>query len=58
MSRCLVLVLAVVISLAQAQSPKDDPVKTASVRDSKKYPICISDSDCDSVSEKAKFDHL
>ena len=56
MSRCLVLV--VVISLAQAQSPKDDPVKTVSVRDSKKYPICISDSDCDSVSEKAKFDHL
>ena len=33
-------------------------VKTVSVRDSKKYPICISDSDCDSVSEKAKFDHL
>ena len=57
MSRGLVLVVAVVISLAQAEMKKDAQVRTVSVRNTKKYPICISDSDCDNVSKKAKLDH-
>ena len=32
-------------------------VKTVSVWNTKKYPICLVDSDCDSISKKAGLDH-
>lgn len=47
--------LLAVTTLGQALTTKQ--VGAGSVRDTEKYPICISDSDCDNISEKASRCH-
>ena len=51
-----VLLVGLVVSLVQAQLSQET-VKAVSVRNTERYPICISDSDCDTTSEKARLDH-
>ena len=46
--------LQAVTALGQALTRQ---VGAGSVRDTEKYPICISDSDCDNISEKASRCH-
>ena len=58
MSRWLVLVmLGTTLAQAQEKVQVKSQVKTASVWNTKKYPICLGDSDCDSISKKARLDH-
>ena len=58
MSCWLVLVmLATTLVQAQEKVQVKSQVKTASVWNTKKYPICLGDSDCDSISKKAGLDH-
>ena len=50
----VVVSLLAVTTLGQALTKQ---VGAGSVRDTEKYPICISDSDCDNISEKASRCH-
>ena len=50
----VVVSLLAVTALGQALTRQ---VGAGSVRDTEKYPICISDSDCDNISEKASRCH-
>ena len=58
MSCWLVLVmLGTTLAQAQEKVQVKSQVKTVSVWNTKKYPICLGDSDCDSISKKARLDH-
>ena len=51
---CLVI-LGLSLGLLEAQNPGPGPATTpalVSVRDPALYPVCVSDSDCDKISEK------
>ena len=51
---CLVI-LGLSLGLLEAQNPGPRPATTpalVSVRDPTLYPVCVSDSDCDKISEK------
>ena len=51
---CLVI-LGLSLGLLEAQNPGPRPATTpalVSVRDPALYPVCVSDSDCDKISEK------
>ena len=41
----------------QVKTQVKTQVKSVSVWNTKKYPICLGDSDCDSISKKARLDH-
>ena len=41
----------------QVKNQVKTQVKSVSVWNTKKYPICLGDSDCDSISKKARLDH-
>ena len=58
MSGWLVLVmLGTTLAQAQDRGQVKSQEKTVSVWNTKKYPICLGDSDCDSISKKAGLDH-
>ena len=58
MTGWLVLVmLGTTLVQAQERGQVKAQVKPASVWNTKKYPICLVDSDCDSISKKARLDH-
>ena len=53
----LVMVLVSLLAVTALGQALNRQVGAGSVRDTEKYPICISDSDCDNISEKASRCH-
>ena len=53
----LVMVLVSLLAVTALGQATTRQVGAGSVRDTEKYPICISDSDCDNISEKASRCH-
>ena len=53
------LVIFQIIELITCQNPVPISQKEIeiSVRDPSKYPICVSDSDCENISEKERMVH-
>jgi len=54
----LVMVLVSLLAVTTLGQALTRQVGAGSVRDTEKYPICISDSDCDNISEKTGEGHL
>ena len=58
----ILVIFSLVIGLTHCQNPGQKTVSAAaavSVRDPNKYPVCVSDSDCDHISEKVnKFYYI
>ena len=53
------VILALSLGVLEAQNP--GPAMTpapVSVRDPALYPVCVSDSDCDKISEKGGLSHM
>ena len=50
---CLVILGLSLLGLLEAQNPgPQQTLAPVSVRDPALYPVCVSDSDCDKISEK------